>query len=135
MNSSLRFTVDWESARVADAYTAAANLGTGFKLFISLDMAYVTLLGAVLVIVFTGCRSELPCATAGDVSTIRNYINAYAGHPNQLWYQDRLILSTFSGENCRFGQNNFNDGWNFAIRNGVSARVSSFFDVLGFCSF
>lgn len=119
-----RFIVDWEPARVSDAYTAAANLGTEFKLFISLDMAYVALLTAVLAIVFTSCCSELPCATSDEVTIIRNYINTYASHPNQLWYQDRLIVSSFSGQNCLFGQGNFNDGWNYAIRNGVSARVS-----------
>lgn len=88
----------------------------------SLDMAYVVL-AAVLELFSLSCCSELPCATTGDVTTIRNYINTYSDHPNQLWYNDQFILSTFSGENCLFGQGNFNDGWNYAIRNGVFARV------------
>jgi glucan endo-1,3-alpha-glucosidase len=29
---------DWQRARVADAYAAALQLQTGFKLFLSLDM-------------------------------------------------------------------------------------------------
>lgn len=34
----------WQPARVADAYAAAKQSGTGFKLFFSLDMRYFELL-------------------------------------------------------------------------------------------
>lgn len=39
---NLPVSVDWEPARVADAYAAALSLNSGFKLFISLDMRYAS---------------------------------------------------------------------------------------------
>ncbi|KAF8302560.1 glycoside hydrolase family 71 protein [Clavulina sp. PMI_390] len=98
-------SLDWESDRVADAYAAAEALNTGFKLFISLDM------------------SSLACAATTDADPIRAYVNDYSAHPNQLWYSDNLILSAFDGTGCLFGQDTFDDGWNYALRNGAYANI------------
>ncbi|EIM86043.1 glycoside hydrolase [Stereum hirsutum FP-91666 SS1] len=84
---------DWQPARVADAYTAASQSGTLFKLFLSFDM------------------SALPCTTADHAATLRTYITTYASHPNQLIYRNRVFASTFSGESCTFGQGSVVDGW------------------------
>ncbi|KAF8231711.1 glycoside hydrolase [Tricholoma matsutake] len=83
----------WEPARVADGYTAALQSGLGFKMFLSLDM------------------SSMPCASSIDAQTLRNLVNTYVSHPNQLQYQSRAFVSTFSGETCTFGQGSVLDGW------------------------
>ncbi|KAG0703796.1 glycoside hydrolase family 71 protein [Suillus ampliporus] len=84
---------DWQPSQVANAYQAALQSGTGFKLFMSFDM------------------SSLPCSTAADAGTLRTYITTYATHPNQLLYNGRVFASTFSGETCTFGQGSVVSGW------------------------
>ena len=64
-----------EPRYIADAermYRAARALGTDFKLFMSADMGTIT--GA----------------------DIRDMMLRFAGHPNQLYYQNRQVLSTFA---------------------------------------
>lgn len=95
--------MDWEPARVADAYTAA--VGTSFKLFISLDM------------------TSLTCGSASDATLVKSYVTTYTNHPNQLYYKGKQVVSTFSGSDCTFGQGNLNSGWNYAVKSGVSASV------------
>ncbi|KAG1742365.1 glycoside hydrolase family 71 protein [Suillus paluster] len=84
---------DWQPSQVANAYQAALQSGTGFKLFLSFDM------------------SSLPCSTAANAATLRTYITTYAAHPNQLLYNGRVFASTFSGETCTFGQGSVASGW------------------------
>ncbi|KII86874.1 glycoside hydrolase family 71 protein [Plicaturopsis crispa FD-325 SS-3] len=84
---------DWQPARVADAYQAASQSGTDFKLFMSFDM------------------SSLPCASADDAQTLRTYITTYATHPNQFKYGGSVFASTFAGESCTFGQSSVPQGW------------------------
>ncbi|KAI0031385.1 glycoside hydrolase [Vararia minispora EC-137] len=79
---------DWQPARVQDAFEAARQLGTGFKLFIS-----------------------LPCASPADAAALRTYITTYATHPNQFIYRNRVYASSFSGETCTFGQSSVPQGW------------------------
>ncbi|KAF9516438.1 glycoside hydrolase family 71 protein [Hydnum rufescens UP504] len=100
----------WALSRVSDAYAAAA--GTSFKLFLSFDM------------------TSLPCASPGDATVLRQYISTYANHPNQLYYQGKLIVSSFSGQDCTFGQGDINSGWNYAIKTTAPqpvAFIPSFF--------
>lgn len=55
--------------------------------------------------------SSLPCASPNDAQTLRNLVNTYVSHPNQLQYASRAFVSTFSGETCTFGQSSVPDGW------------------------
>jgi glucan endo-1,3-alpha-glucosidase len=59
----------------AKIFRAAKELGTGFRLFFSADMA-------------TGLTDQ----------EIRAMVTAYAGHPNYLRHAGRPVLSTFGGE-------------------------------------
>lgn len=99
----------WQSARVADAYTAAKNFttvtGTAFKLFMSFDM------------------SSLPCTATGDAATLQTYIKTYNTHPNQLKYNNKTLISTFAGESCRFGQSSLQTGWAYAVKNSSLPAV------------
>ncbi|KAF5381673.1 hypothetical protein D9615_005563 [Tricholomella constricta] len=112
----------WQPARVADAFTAAVNSKTNFKLFLSFDM------------------SSLPCAAAADAITLRNYLTTYRAHPHQMMYppgSSRLLASTFAGEACRFGQGTLQAAWHYALRGdlrlpGVHFVPSFFMDPAAF---
>lgn len=101
----------WQPARVADAFAAAQKDGRGFKLFMSFDMG------------------SIPCAGPGDATLLRNYVTTYQSHPNQLKYKGGILVSTFAGENCRFGAGNLNEGWRQALKTGLPPIhfVPSFF--------
>jgi len=97
---------------VADAYTAAQNAGSTFKLFLSFDM------------------TALPCNTSSDASTLVNYINTYASNPAQFKYptsSPKVFASTFSGESCTFGQSTPGDGWQSQFKNQLTGASATYF--------
>lgn len=101
----------WEPDQIANAYTAAENLNTTFKLFLSFDM------------------TSLPCENVQDADLLRQYITTYAQHPNQLLYNGGVFVSTFAGENCLFGSSNVNQGWLNTLKTDLPSVyfVPSFF--------
>ncbi|KAH0831955.1 glycoside hydrolase family 71 protein [Lanmaoa asiatica] len=113
----------WQPQQVANAYQAALQSGTGFRLFLSFDM------------------TSLPCGSVSDAATLRNYITTYASHPNQLIYNGRVFASTFSGESCKFGQGSVHSGWlieflqQLSGNNAVYFLPSFFVDTSAFQSF
>ncbi|KAL0959133.1 hypothetical protein HGRIS_014424 [Hohenbuehelia grisea] len=88
----------WYPDKVRDAYIAAANTGGAFKLFISFDM------------------TSFPCMAPEHGNIIREYINTYYVHPNQLLYNSHPLVSTFGGQHCTFGTGNLNDGWSSVLK-------------------
>lgn len=102
---------NWEPARIADAFTAAQNAGSTFKLGLSFDM------------------SAINCSSADDVKLLQDYINTYNSHPNILQFNGKMLITTFAGESCTFGQGSVDAGWNFAIKTGLPAVyfIPSFF--------
>ncbi|KAH7908706.1 glycoside hydrolase family 71 protein [Hygrophoropsis aurantiaca] len=105
---------NWQPARVADAYAAAANSGTAFKLFLSFDM------------------TSLPCAQMEDSTILRQYISNYSQHQSQFSVGGKPMVSTFSGEQCEFGMPSVDDGWHYALKNSTSNPVHfipAFFDL------
>jgi glucan endo-1,3-alpha-glucosidase len=108
----------WQPARVADAFVAV--LGTSFKLFFSFDM------------------TSLSCTSALDATLLSTYINTYALHPNSLFYDGGQVVSTFSGEDCTFGQGSLNAAWTYAVKTGMINPIvfipSFFSDVSTFAS-
>ncbi|KZP01429.1 glycoside hydrolase family 71 protein [Calocera viscosa TUFC12733] len=103
---ALNFGSDsWQPDRIADAYAAAEASGTGFKLFVSMDM------------------TVNDCSSASDADTLFNtFVAPYLSHPNQMQYQGKPIVSTFSGETCTFGQADTNSGWLY-----FTSKASMFF--------
>ncbi len=119
--------LDWQPSQVASAYTAAT--GTDFKLFMSFDMTYVMWnIQDPFYSLFLNVSSisSLPCGDSGSADLLRRYINDYATHPNQLYYEGKQVVSTFAGEWCTFGQGDLNDGWDYAVKQRVSSSVSLF---------
>lgn len=89
---------DWQPARLDDAYSAAKELNSEFKLCISFDMAV------------------LPGNSASDAATLKQYITKYAKHPNQLLVDGKVFVSTFSGEKSNFGHPTPQEGWNAEVK-------------------
>jgi glucan endo-1,3-alpha-glucosidase len=90
----------WQRSRVNDAYSAAQNSGTDFKLCLSFDM------------------TSLPCQNAEDAASLKQYVSDYSTHAHQLFYDNKIFVSTFSGEHCLFGMGNLNDAWSSVVRSG-----------------
>ncbi|THH03990.1 hypothetical protein EW145_g5848 [Phellinidium pouzarii] len=99
----------WEPNQVKKAYAAAEQSKTTFKLFISFDM------------------TALPCATARNAASLRNYITTYAKHPSQFKYNGKVFASTFSGEKCTFGQRSVSQGWVSQFTGQLTGSNSVFF--------
>ncbi|KAG8713557.1 hypothetical protein FRC09_018592 [Ceratobasidium sp. 395] len=83
----------WQKDRVDDAFNAARDSGTGFKMFMSFDM------------------SVNPCAGPNDAAALREYITKYAQHPAQFRFDGKVFVSTFAGETCTFGASSTEEGW------------------------
>jgi len=64
--------------------------------------------------------TSLPCASQQDGDRIRGFVSQYHDHVAQLKdAQGRAVFSTFAGEYCTFGRGNANDGWSYAIKEGL----------------
>ena len=99
----------WQPARIKDAYDAAEQSGTSFKLFLSLDM------------------TVLNCGSWSDASALVNIVSKYATHPNQAMIDGKVLVSTFAGSSCTFGTGSMN-GWQSAFDNALAAAgVNIFF--------
>lgn len=83
----------WQSSRANDAYLAAEAAGD-FVMFLSLDM------------------TSLSCSSYTDGIALANLVKAHSSSSAQAMFNGKVLVSTFSGENCLFGQSNVHDGWN-----------------------
>jgi glucan endo-1,3-alpha-glucosidase len=83
----------WQVDRVADAYTAAQQSGLDFKLFLSLDM------------------TSLGCWSASDASNLVGLVSRWANHPNAAMHNGKVLVSTFAGSDCHFGQGVGSKAW------------------------
>lgn len=84
---------DWQPKSIEYAYQAAQ--GKNFKLFFSFDM------------------TSFPCASTGDADRIADLTAKYAGNSAQAKYKNKVLVSTFAGENCQFGKGSVQDGWKY----------------------
>lgn len=64
-----------------------------------------------LVLTHPLATSVMPCAGPDDAAALRNYVKTYASHPNQLKLNGQSFVSTFAGEDCKFGQDTAANGW------------------------
>ncbi|KAI9058333.1 glycoside hydrolase family 71 protein [Trametes sanguinea] len=82
------------NTQAQNAYQAAEQLNSNFKMFFSLDM------------------SSFPCSTADDATKIRDLVSQFATRPAQLQVDGKAFVSTFAGESCNFGHaNDVPGGW------------------------
>lgn len=80
----------WQLDRVHDAYAAAS--GTGFKLFLSLDMTSL------------GCNSQ------SDANNLVSIVQTHATDSSQAMHNGKPLVSTFAGSDCNFGMGS-TSGW------------------------
>ncbi|ORY35656.1 glycosyl hydrolase family 71-domain-containing protein [Naematelia encephala] len=81
----------WQVPHIQDAYAAAAS--AGFKTFLSLDV------------------TSLSCGSASDASTHAGTISSVASSSAQAKYNGSVLVGTFSGDGCTFGQSSVSAGW------------------------
>lgn len=46
-----------------------------------------------------------------DVWVLQDYVAAFAHHPRQLLYKGAVLISTFAGQDCLFGQTTLHEAW------------------------
>lgn len=92
---------DYQPRSVDYAYQAAQ--GKNFKLFFSFDM------------------TSFPCGSTGDADRLADLTAKYAGNSAQAKYNNKVLVSSFAGENCQFGKGSVQDGWNY-FREQVKKR-------------
>ncbi|QRV98082.1 alpha-1,3-glucanase [Ceratobasidium sp. AG-Ba] len=100
---------DWQKDRVDDAFNAAEESGTGFKMFMSFDM------------------SVNPCAVPADAAPLREYITKYAPHPAQFKVNGKVFASTFAGESCTFGTATPEAGWKQQFTDQLTGENAAMF--------
>jgi len=83
-------TEQWQRDQSAVAYAAAE--GTGFKMFLSLDM------------------TSLGCWSQADASNLVSYTSQFAKSSAQAIHNGKVLVSTFSGSDCNFGVGG-SQGW------------------------
>ncbi|PIL27271.1 hypothetical protein GSI_10418 [Ganoderma sinense ZZ0214-1] len=103
----------WEAGQVANAFRAASKVNnadeagtvcaapgskSAFKLFLSFNM------------------TSLPCSSAQGIDTLQHYIRTYANHTDYFRFNNRMLVSTFAGEECRFGERSLDEGWKQVLR-------------------
>ncbi|OCF44040.1 hypothetical protein I317_02148 [Kwoniella heveanensis CBS 569] len=91
----------WQPARLSDAYTAAA--AKGFKMFLSMDV------------------TSLGCSSTGNAASLVNQIAAFASNSAQAKVGSKVLVSTFAGNDCTFGQSSVDSGWKY-FRSLISAQ-------------
>lgn len=123
---ALNFGLDyWQPARIADAYAVAAELGSSFK--VSRQRWFRKSQSNMLRQLFLSPDMDvIECVSTNNLALIQNYIATYQNHTAAARYGGKPLLSTFAGQNCRFGQSDMNKAWQLAMggyRNSVSCFV------------
>ncbi|KAI0092244.1 glycoside hydrolase [Irpex rosettiformis] len=97
---------DYEASRLVDAYAAAATFSNpDFKLFISFDMSY-----------------------SWSVSGMVSIVTAHADSPAQYEWNDKVLVSTYSGDTGSYGNVDFWSGFKSNLANqGVSISLAPAF--------
>ncbi|KAJ7449251.1 glycoside hydrolase family 71 protein [Mycena latifolia] len=86
---------DWQEKQVQKAFDAVR--GFDFNLFISFDM------------------TAIPCSVPSDALRLQKY-RKFQGLPNYQRINSKPLVSTFAGQDCKFGNSSSNDGWYYAVK-------------------
>ncbi|TFK45075.1 glycoside hydrolase family 71 protein [Crucibulum laeve] len=95
---------EWQKDRVRDCFKAADRLESTvqFKFVMSFDM------------------SSIPSASTSDSQYLVSYLTEFGKHARMYKYPGdstgKVVVSTFSGENSRFGQTTMEEGWAYVKR-------------------
>ncbi|KAF5355467.1 hypothetical protein D9758_006316 [Tetrapyrgos nigripes] len=83
----------WQLDRVSDCFEAASRAGCNIKFFLSFDM------------------SSIPAKTESDIQLLAGYLEKFANSDKMLHISDKVVVSTFAGENSLFGQSSLDSAW------------------------
>ena len=118
----------WQPARVADAYNAAANSGTGFKVCSPPPYFHAS---CSLQMMLSLDMDVFSCYDWTYGSLLQDYLNKYITHSAAAKVNGKSALSTFAGSACTFGRGNTNDGWNAlfgSLKNSIYFMPAYFVD-------
>lgn len=101
----------WQIDRAADAYAAAQSSGTGFKLFLSLDL------------------TALGCWSTADGNHLVSIVQKFANHPNQAMHNGKVLVSTFAGSDCNFGTGSGSGAWQWTFVDALKNQGTNIFFV------
>ncbi|KAF9445315.1 glycoside hydrolase family 71 protein [Macrolepiota fuliginosa MF-IS2] len=92
----------WQKDRVIDCFKASEKLpkDVQFTFLFSFDM------------------TSIPGNATQDVCHLASYLSSLATHPRMFKHprSRRVVVSTFSGQDCCFGQSKLEDGWSYVKR-------------------
>ena len=60
--------------------------------------------------------SCIPCTSRDDIGRLLRYIHPFLNHENQYYRECRLVISTFAGQDSKFGHHTFEHGWAYVKR-------------------
>ncbi|KAJ8514672.1 hypothetical protein ONZ45_g7810 [Pleurotus djamor] len=95
----------YQQDQVAKAFEAVLGAPPGFQLFMSLDM------------------TSIPCMKASDRLLVAHY-KQYLKHSRYFRYGGGPLVSTFSGQDCLFGEKNVDAGWTSALKTLLVPQVT-----------
>ena len=52
-----------------------------------------------------------PCVSMDDIERLMRYIRPFLNHGNQYYRDAKLVISTFAGQESKFGHHTFEHGW------------------------
>ena len=55
--------------------------------------------------------SSTPSASRDDIQHLLRYIQPFLNHENQYYRECKLVISTFAGQDSKFGHHTFEHGW------------------------
>jgi glucan endo-1,3-alpha-glucosidase len=70
--------------------------------------------------------SSLSCSSTSDASLIAGYVQSYKSSSAQAWYQSKVLVSSFEGEGCYWGQSSVANGWTY-FRSLLTAQGTSIY--------
>ena len=54
---------------------------------------------------------NIPCGSRGDIGRLSRLIRPFLNHENQYYRDGKLVISTFAGQDSKFGHDRFEQGW------------------------
>ncbi|KLT44598.1 hypothetical protein CC85DRAFT_242261 [Cutaneotrichosporon oleaginosum] len=120
--TSANWTADVDLAKRAGIDGFALNMGRDAYQPQNVEWAYAAAGAAGLKCFFSFDMTSFPCMNASDVSAVAELAKKYAAHPAQAMYGGKVLVSTFSGERCTFGQASVAAGWD-AVRRAIGTEI------------
>lgn len=64
------------------------------------------------------------CQSTDDAKYLAGIVSRFAANPYQAKYQGKVLVTTFAGDQCRFGRGSALEGWNYFRSILTDAKIS-----------